>query len=79
MRELRTPEILRFTYDSNCQSVATYGIILWGQSPGLQKILITQKAAVRAICGAPKRTNWRILFRLEGNTYCCGCVYTRSH
>ncbi|KAK9890982.1 hypothetical protein WA026_013320 [Henosepilachna vigintioctopunctata] len=66
MRELNTPEMCGFTYYSNYHSVATYGILLWGQSPGLQKILIRQKAAVRAICGASKRTRCTTLFRTEG-------------
>ncbi|KAK9871539.1 hypothetical protein WA026_012914 [Henosepilachna vigintioctopunctata] len=43
------------TGGSNGSSVATYGILLWGHSPGLQKTLIRQK-----------RTSCRPLFRTEG-------------
>lgn len=50
-------------YHALFHSKMTYGIVLWGGSPDLKKILKAQKKAVRYITGSPKTASCRDLFK----------------
>lgn len=66
MREVAGSDISVLTYYANFHQTATYGIILWGHSPGLMSVLLKQKEAVRAIFGVPRTISCRELFRSLG-------------
>lgn len=54
---------LRMVYFSHIHSICTYGIILWGGSAESQRIFRTQKWAIRAMLGLPRRTPCANYFR----------------
>lgn len=50
-------------YFAYFQSILQYGVEFWGNATCFQKILITQKRAVRAICGIGPRESCRTAFK----------------
>lgn len=65
MRAVSSADVCRITYFANFQSVATYGILLWGCSSAAHRIFLRQKEALRALCGVSTRTSCRHLFKQE--------------
>ncbi|XP_045460873.1 uncharacterized protein LOC123671201 [Harmonia axyridis] len=63
MKAISTDNVCKLTYFSNFHSVATYGILIWGHSPGLDRIFLKQKEAVRILSGVPKTHSCRELFK----------------
>lgn len=55
-------EYLRATYFGFFQSHIAYGLMVWGHSSYVHKILILQKKVVRTICGASPLEHCRPLF-----------------
>jgi len=51
------------TYHALFHSIITYGIILWGGTKGIKKILVLQKKAIRYITHSPKNQSCRDLFK----------------
>lgn len=56
---------LRMAYYAFFNSIVSYGIILWGNSPSVHKILLLQKKAIRIISGAAFNAPCRPLFVKE--------------
>jgi hypothetical protein len=67
---------LRTIYFSYVHSIATYGIIFWGNSPDSYNIFKLQKRAIRIIMNADNKVSWHELFKklnilpLYSNIYC---------
>lgn len=55
-------EYLRSCYFALFQSHISYGLILWGHSPFVTKILTIQKKVIRTLCRAAPRDHCRPLF-----------------
>lgn len=62
LRELISMEYLRSCYFALFQSHISYGLILWGHSPFVTKILTIQKKVIRTLCRAAPRDHCRPLF-----------------
>jgi len=56
-------DTLRSIYFAYFHFIASYGIILWGNSPYSRKIFTLQKKRIRIMMGAHKRTLYRELFK----------------
>ncbi|KAK9891748.1 hypothetical protein WA026_016545 [Henosepilachna vigintioctopunctata] len=56
-------EVVHTLYYSNFQSLMVYGIIFWGNSPSANEIFLTQKKALRLLCGLGFRDSCRGIFR----------------
>lgn len=63
LRKMVSQETVLTTYYGIVQSRLTYGIIFWGWSAGISRILLLQKRIIRSIAGASFRTTCRPLFR----------------
>jgi len=56
-------DVLKAVYYAHIQSHIGYGIIVWGHSTNLHKLLILQKRAVRVMFNVSSRTHCKPLFR----------------
>lgn len=79
IKQLVTHEAAKLAYYANFHSVASYGILVWGGSPGLQMVLKLQKRAVRALCGLRSTDSCREVFIKEKimtivNVYILCCI-----
>lgn len=63
MKDIASVNTCKMVYYANFHSIATYGILLWGHSPGTKRILLKQKEAIRVISGASRVTSCRELFK----------------
>lgn len=82
-------DALRMYYFASVHSVLSYGIVAWGSSTDVSRVLLLQKRAVRYIVGATRLEGCRPLFRRLGimtvisvyifqvclNVRLCGCNY----
>lgn len=50
-------------YHGYVASNLRYGIIMWGNSASLNKVFVTQKRCIRAICDVPPETSCKPLFK----------------
>ena len=66
IRKISTYAAARTAYFSYFQSVATYGILIWGNSRYLERILIQQKEALRAMVRAGYRESCKPIFKQHG-------------
>ena len=66
LREMVDLRTLRMYYFAHVHSLISYGVIGWGSSTELSRVLILQKRAVRAILGLNSRTSCRQLFSQLG-------------
>lgn len=65
MSQITDTNIAKLTHYSSFHSVATYGILLWGQCADSQKILLKQKSAIRAIYQMKTTDSCREIFKRE--------------
>jgi hypothetical protein len=63
IRKVSNKEVSLMVYHGYFMSLARYGIVFWGMSPGFQNIFRLQKRAVRVIVGASPRTSCRTIFK----------------
>lgn len=66
LRKLRSfvdINVLKNVYFAHIQSHLRYGIIVWGNSSSIPKLLILQKRAMRVMCNVNSRTHCKPLFR----------------
>lgn len=70
-------DVLRLVYFGLFQSIISYGVIFWGGASESDQVFITQKRAVRYMCGAAPRTSCRAYFRdLQILTFPCLYIYS---
>lgn len=55
-------ETALLAYHGYVASVIRYGLVLWGNSNEIQRLFISQKKCIRAICNKPPRTSCKKLF-----------------
>jgi predicted membrane protein len=63
MHHICNNDTLRSIYFAYFHSIASYGIILWGNSSYSRKIFTLQKRIIRIMMGAHPRTSCRELFK----------------
>lgn len=63
LRKTLTCDMLREVYYALIHSHLQYGVLLWGNSPSVNKVFVLQKHAVRIIQGAEYGTPCRALFK----------------
>lgn len=81
LKSLVSKSYLRMSYFAFFNSLLLYGITIWGNSPGVSKLLILQKKAIRIITGAQFNEHCRPLFKKEHiftivNLYIFECLLT---
>ena len=64
MHHICNNDTLRSIYFAYFHSIASYGIILWGNSSYSKKIFTLQKKIIRIMMGAHHRTSGRELFKI---------------
>lgn len=47
------------------QSIITYGLRLWGAAPGVERVLLLQKKAIRIVAGAKRLDHCEPIFKAE--------------
>lgn len=62
IRKFLTPEALRAIYFAHVQSHLAYNILAWGDSSGLDAVLVGQKRVLRAMLGLKSREHCREYF-----------------
>jgi hypothetical protein len=62
LKDLVPKHYLRMCYFAFFQSVYTYGLVLWGCAPDVQRVLLLQKKAIRIISSAAYLEHCKPLF-----------------
>lgn len=63
MRDMVSFEVLKQVYYAQVHSSIKYGILFWGGSPDIEKILLLQKRCIRTMVHAAQREHAKPIFR----------------
>lgn len=66
LNRVATRQTAMIAYFSYVESVLRYGLLLWGNSPDINKVFIVQKRCIRAIYNVSPQTSCKPLFKVLG-------------